>query len=61
VCFLHHAKRLDNRQDHERSISKLVWQNRRGFSMKRYDDETFALEGWNSFWNWFGKKIGLLV
>jgi len=29
--------------------------------MKRYDDETFALEGWNSFWNWFGKKIGLLV
>ena len=31
--------------------------------MKRYDedDETFALEGWNRFWNWLGKKIGLLI
>jgi hypothetical protein len=52
---------LDNRQDHERSISKLVWQNRRGFLMKRYDDETLTLEGWNRFWTWLGKKIGLLI
>jgi len=25
------------------------------------DDETFTLEGWNRFWNWLGKKIGVLL
>lgn len=29
--------------------------------MKKYNDETFTLEGWNRFWNWLGKKIGLLL
>ncbi len=25
------------------------------------ENETLTLEGWNRFWTWLGKKIGLLI